>query len=308
MSGARGPNVSDGRGRPPRLVVYQAWWGMAGLGSGGRDVSPEEGVERIAAAGFEGILLFFPPEGAEAARWRALLDRTGLDLAIGTFGTTIDAIAADLGRAEALGARFLNAQISDYFLRDEGAIETIAAAVESGERAGVPVLVETHRGCVTQDLLRAVEYVRALPRLRLALDLSHYVVAGQLPVMPGELWPIDPRVEDLFDVLFARTSCIHGRVSNGNQVQVDVGPDGRHPAAAHFIRWWHAAATEWRARAEPGDVLPFVCELGPPPYSITMSSPDGREEEISDRWQQALVLRELAQELGDGLGVASTAP
>ena len=44
--------------------------------------------------------------------------------------------------------------------------------------------------------------------------------------------------------------------------------------------------------AKPGDVLPFCSELGPPGYAIT----DLSGNEISDRWQQSLVIKRLAEE------------
>jgi hypothetical protein len=40
-------------------------------------------------------------------------------------------------------------------------------------------------------------------------------------------------------------------------------------------------------------VLTFLCELGPPPYAIT--GPDGAE--ISDRWQEALLMKGMIREL-----------
>jgi hypothetical protein len=43
-------------------------------------------------------------------------------------------------------------------------------------------------------------------------------------------------------------------------------------------------------------VFPFVCELGPHPYSI--KTPAGAE--ISDRAAQALVLKGIAERIGQG--------
>lgn len=37
-----------------------------------------------------------------------------------------------------------------------------------------------HRGLVTQDLIRTIGYTQARPDLRFDLDLSHYVVAGEI--------------------------------------------------------------------------------------------------------------------------------
>ena len=37
--------------------------------------------------------------------------------------------------------------------------------------------------------------------------------------------------------------------------------------------------------------LIFLCELGPRPYAIT----DGNQEELSDRWNEALIIRKWIQ-------------
>ena len=42
-------------------------------------------------------------------------------------------------------------------------------------------------------------------------------------------------------------------------------------------------------------MLTFLCELGPAPYAIT--GPDGAE--LSDRWQDALVMKDMIRKLWD---------
>jgi hypothetical protein len=88
-----------------------------------------------------------------------------------------------------------------------------------------------------------------------------------------------------------RTSHAHGRISNGEQVQVDVG-DGSRQTPQFFVQIWAAMMRCWLKEAGPGDVFPFASELGPPRYAITL--PDGRE--FSDRWEQSLVMKKLAEQ------------
>lgn len=50
--------------------------------------------------------------------------------------------------------------------------------------------------------------------------------------------------------------------------------------------------------------LPFVCELGPPPYAITTIDHSGVALEIGDRWQQSLMLQKLARKIWKGLALS----
>ncbi|WP_246321090.1 hypothetical protein [Paenibacillus germinis] len=131
-----------------------------------------------------------------------------------------------------------------------------------------------------------MEYVRAIPNLRLTIDLSHYVVAGE---MTGE----SEQAEPFFDELLRRTTAIHARVSNGEQIQVDIGPNAEHPMVPHYMRWWEKGVRNWLQDAQPGDMLPFLPELGPPAYGITSDNYAAERLEISDRWEQALLFRQL---------------
>ena len=55
----------------------------------------------------------------------------------------------------------------------------------------------------------------------------------------------------------------------------------------------------WLNSAVRGDFLPFVIELGPPPYGINV--PDTvnafHREELYDRWKQALVLKRIGEDI-----------
>ena len=66
--------------------------------------------------------------------------------------------------------------------------------------------------------------------------------------------------------------------------------------------WLEYAIRSWRKRAGPDAVLTFLCELGPPPYAVTGS--DGRE--LSDRWQDALVMKDMIGKLWDRIVAEDT--
>jgi len=62
--------------------------------------------------------------------------------------------------------------------------------------------------------------------------------------------------------------------------QREVWLTGQHQGWVSLLMgWWEYGIRSWKKRAGPDATLTFLCELGPPPYSIT--GPDGKE--LSDR-------------------------
>ncbi len=72
---------------------------------------------------------------------------------------------------------------------------------------------------------------------------------------------------------------------------------------ATFRAWWKQGMHAWRQRAPSDATLVFLCELGPPPYAIT----DGKQRELSDRWEEALQIREWVRQIWDELEAEQTA-
>lgn len=270
------------------LEIHMSWWGMTNLEEGDTQYSIEQKVERIAEAGFNGINGFIPsPE--EEQLWNQLLDRYNLSLSVNAYPKTIEDMTTFLVHAKQYGRiQHINVQVMTPFLIDEPAIDFIRRLHVLSDEAGIPAYIETHRGTITQDLLRTISYIEALDQLRLTIDLSHYVVAGELHTITEE-------AELYIQKLLGRTSAIHARVSNGEQIQVDVGASGEHPMLQHFERWWKSGMQQWlNSVANKDKVFPFVVELGPPPYAITTDESKGRLHEIGNRWEQALFFKQLA--------------
>ena len=151
---------------------------------------------------------------------------------------------------------------------------------------GVCYFVETHRNNFTETIRQTLELIEATPEIAITADFSHFVVVGEFYG-----WEAEDALERMQPII-ERVAHAHGRISNGEAVQVDVGDGaGEEGTPAHFFtRLWAAIFARWRRDARPGDVMPFSSELGPPRYAITL--PDGRE--FSDRWAQGLVMTQLA--------------
>lgn len=275
---------NDGTSRPPRLHVYQAQWGLEGLPRGEKPWTDEERFAKTAEAGWDGIDVVPSLNKADQARIAALAGKYNLRLGILCFLKRPQDIDAAIEAFVNMHADYLNSQVLLYPVKTEAGIEQLRAWIAKTRKLGIPFFTETHRGRITQDLFQTQEFAAALPELALCADLSHYIVAYELGFgLPKEYKPA-------FDTVFAHSCMIDGRVSNGEQVQIDVGPEGKNPHAERFAGYWKSIMTAWLQRAKPGDIFPFRTELGPPDYAVV--DLDGRE--ISDRFEQAKVLKRLA--------------
>lgn len=273
------------------LDIQMSWWAMAGLGEIGKEWSEEQKVRVIAEAGFDGINGFLPSPD-NVLDWRKWLDRYGLTFSINAYPKSAQDMKTFLEEAARMGGiAYVNAQVMTPLLIDEPAEHLLIQINELSAKYGIPVFIETHRGTITQDLIRTALYAKHLSRLPLTIDFSHYVVAGEMHTANEE-------AEVLLNGILERTSSIHARISNGEQVQVSIGENGEHPMLPRFMQWWGKGMSEWIAKAEPKKTkLPVVCELGPAPYAITIDEHAGRTKEISDRWQQSLLLKEILKGL-----------
>ncbi len=275
---------NDGSDAPPRLRIQHSLWSLIKLPFNAPvEWTLVEKLERVKAAGFEAVECWLTDK--DEAEHRSALDAQGLRLILGHRPFQLHDVRIAVERAKRLKADFVFAQPADAFTP----ASEVAALVQEGRKiandAGLAFFVEVHRNNFTENLPQIKQLIELVPDIRFTADLSHLVVCGEFYG-----WEDERAVDRLLPVL-ERTSHMHGRISNGEQVQVDVG-DGSTATAQFFVRLWATAMTHWLQGAGPGDVMPFASELGPPRYAIT--TPDGKE--ISDRWEQSLVMKHLAEQ------------
>ncbi len=274
---------NDGSKNPPRLQIQHSLWSLIGLPMNQRaEWSLDEKFERVKAAGFEGVECWLTDE--DEAIHRSTLDKYDLRLTLGHHPHTLEDVQAVVKRAKRLNADFVFAQPLNPFCPIKDAANFCREARKIANEAGLAFFVETHRNNIPESLNQALALIEHLPEVRFTGDFSHFVVVSEFYGMEYER-----AIERMMPVL-ARTSHLHGRISNGEAVQVDVG-DGSGATAQFFVQIWTAVMRAWREAAGPGDVFPFASELGPPRYAITL--PDGKE--FSDRWEQSLVMKRLAE-------------
>jgi len=244
----------------PALALSQSYWALTQ-----REISISESLEAACKEGYEYFEAGLSEDRMEEIA--SLLKRFPLKLIAQGWTNTAAEAATFMQRAVSLGAVAFNLHLGHAFLSASQAAEMVAEAQQRAASLGLPLLIETHRGRLTQDLFRTSELVAANPSINITLDVSHYIVASEN--LGGD--------EALFRVhmapLLARTALIHGRISNGQSAQVLAESPLAFTAVTQSF--WKEAMRLWLRDAPADAVLVFVPELGPPPYAYLLR--DGAE-------------------------------
>lgn len=278
------------------LKVFQSLWAMELRHPRKPEPGVEEHFRRIADAGFAGVCL--DPNVAEideSRRLRPLFEKHGLACMLNVFPGTPDELQPLLGLADEMQAVLVNIIGGVMPLRAVDAVPLARRWIDEAAAFDFPVLFETHRDSLLNDLYYTLELLEQVPGMRLCADLSHFVVDRELRL------PLTERDRGYFDTILDRADCLQGRIATREQVQVPVAFPQHAAWVRQFRAWWLDGMRRWRARNSEDASLVFLCELGPPPYAIT----DANGDELSDRWEEAATIRGWAEEAWDASGSAA---
>jgi hypothetical protein len=277
---------------PHELHVYQALWAMDNLSS--PEAATAEKFDRVREAGFDGMAIDL---GAltlpEAEATIPHFERTGLRGGLTAFPSSVDSLLPALALAHRIAAPYVVVIGQEMPLQVADMIPVIERWLRIAEREKMPIQFETHRNCITNDLFTTVQLLDALPDMRLAADLSHYVVDREMPCPPTAA------LQALITKILERSDSFQGRIAARGQIQLPLDFPQNAKWVDLFRSWWRQGFASWRRRHETdGMPLVFLSELGPPDYAITDA--DGRE--LSNRWTEALTLARWARELWSETG------
>lgn len=274
------------------LEFYQSLWAMELRRPGEAERPIEQSFEMVAEAGFTGMGLDLAMADVPLARTaRPLFERHGLKPLFNGFPRSDDELRFMLDFAKDYGAPFLSV-IGQLMPRDVPAmIEVARRWIGIADQAGLPLLFETHRHGLLNDLYPTLALLEQVPELNLCADLSHFVVDREFAL------PIDAEADAMIAQVLDRSWALQGRVASNEQVQVQIGFPQHQAWVGQFERWWERGLRSWRERAPDDATATFLCELGPPPYAITGA--DGLE--LSDRSDEALEIRERVAGLWDAI-------
>jgi len=263
------------------FLVFQSLWAMLDA-KGQSPLSLEQQVQQIAEAGFDGVTGHFW-QIDEARQLSAIARTSGLQVEGQLFPQTVEDLIPALEIATEFGCHHLTLQADVRPRSLKEAIRLVEGWQRLAEQVDFPVLLETHRYRLSNDLFFTLDLLAEMPDLKLLADLSHYVVGREIPLPPGD----DDQAQ--IETILRHSWGFHGRVASCEQVQVPITFDQHKPWLELFMGWWRYGIEDWLKRdAVPGS-LSFTCELGPPPYAIT-----GRDgHDITDRWEEALLMKDM---------------
>jgi len=271
-----------------KLQIYQSLWAME-LRSPERPERPhEESFRMVADAGYDGMCI--DPGADEIEQFRDLLplyDRFGLGCMMNAFPYRLDDMRPLLALANEFKASLVNVIGGVMPVAAADAVPVVERWMNDAERAGLPLLFETHRDSLLNDLYYTLQVLDLVPDMRLCADLSHFVIDREMRS------PITATDQGFIERILQQADCFQGRVANREQVQVQIDFPQHREWVAIFKDWWRLGMRGWRRRNASDATLIFLCELGPPPYAIT----DRNQRELSDRWDEALQIREWVRDI-----------
>jgi len=268
-----------------KLEVFQSLWAMTQRPRQGVEMSLSQMMTKISTAGFDGVDIVYgdysPGELSE------LLQQYRLACTVTAFPDSIEALTPALELAVALNARHLNIIGAVYPFSVADGADFVRGWMGLCEQAGMPVTIETHRDCITTDMLYTLQLMEAVPEMELCADLSHFVVGRELK------WPITPQAQAQIEAVLDRSSSFQGRIASREQIQLQISFPHHQEWFDQFANWWAYGFRSWKQRNPEDSVLNFLCELGPREYAMTGA--DG--EELSDRWEEALIIRDRVRQI-----------
>lgn len=267
-----------------RIQMFAAHWGN-------NELAPEVFIDRVAAAGFDGIEMSLPLDAALREEWTDRIANAGLELIAAQWETVFHsdfaqhraALAELLENACLARPVLVNTHTGKDFYTPAQNRELIALADAISKRHGVPIVHEIHRNRFSGHPMLLLPYLEALPALELTADLSHWCCACEslLEDQPQTLAATLPRVRH-----------IHARVGHaqGPQVIDFRAPDAQAALEAH-LGWWDRIVAMRRDAGAP--YMTLTPEFGPTPYTQTDPA-NGRL--LSNAWEQNVAMLRLLRE------------
>ncbi|MDH5344298.1 MAG: sugar phosphate isomerase/epimerase, partial [Gammaproteobacteria bacterium] len=164
-----------------QLKVFQSYWAMELRSPDRPERSADERFRMVAEAGYDGMCI--DPSVSEIPdfiKLRPLYENYGLDCMVNAFPFEIGDMQSLYGLAGDLGAKLVNIIGGVMPIRPEDSVPVIHQWMREADATGLPVLFETHRDSLLNDLYYTLQVMDLVPEMRLCADLSHFVIDREM--------------------------------------------------------------------------------------------------------------------------------
>ncbi len=246
------------------------------------DGLPPRSLDDIRQAGYHGVQFASPPTQEDLHTCRAL----GLEFATSARVNACQEVKPLVERWAADDSVCGTLHLGWGLESEAEAASLIESVLTASATYSFPLYLETHRATIFGDMWRTVEFVRKFPEIRFNGDFSHWYT-GQEMVYGG----FDKKQAFIKPVL-ERVRFLHGRIGTPGCIQVAIQADQQPEPeyVTHFRRLWTACFRYGADRFVPELLAPAIY------YARTFPDASGFPVEESDRWEQSLLLKRIAQE------------
>ena len=275
-------NTTDGSASAPCLKCYMTL-GAARV-PGGPDGSDDELYAALKEAGYDGL------QGGDPALCQKYSFGNSGGGRVNAVGEVEEILKASVDAGHDCATFHVAWGIEDDTMVDA----LVHDILEQSSNYNMPAYIETHRATITDDMWRTVKLTERHPGIRFNGDFSHWYTGHEMVYGGFE------KKLDFIQPVLDRVRFMHGRIGNPGSIQVDVG-DGSGGTGFlfvdHFREMWTRSMEGFLHDAQPGDYLVFTPELlaSGSYYARMFPTPDGSLREETNRWDQALVLCEIAR-------------
>lgn len=253
-----------------KLKFYATNWGMA--------ESWDSYCAKVKRAGYDGLETWLPGSEEEQKEMNDALRNNGLSLGLlsggggGSFEQYFESFVNNVKAAVSMEPDYVNCHTGkDYYTFEQNS-KLINATEQISKESGVPIYHETHRGRFSFAAHVTAEYLKAIPHLTLALDISHWCNVHES--MLGDQ-------KETVDLALSRSGHIHARVGHpqGPQVNDPSAPEWKSVVEQH-LAWWGEIINFHKQRGV--NQVTITPEFGPPGYMPTLPY---TQQPVSSQWK-----------------------
>jgi len=260
---------------------------------GHEHLSKEAFVEKVKAAGYDGVEMVVSTNDRERENWKRLLEEYEL-LFIGQvieagngrgFEEQLKETAYYLENAAAMNPVKIDSFTGrDYFSFEQNC-RLIAKNLEIEQQIRIPIVHEIHRGRFTFSAACIQPYFEIFSQLRLNADFSHWCCVGESYLQEKELAPV-------MEEAIKRSDHIHARVGypEGPQVNDPRAPEWKE-ALSYHLNWWDQIVSLHYKKGTP--MFTITPEFGPVPYQQAFPY---TQKPTADQWNINIWMMELLKE------------